>query len=91
MPTAGDKVEPAGVEPVCHELVDFFRRNPNASDTVDGIARWWLQTPVERVEPALEALVKVGVVEKLERADAVIYRAAAETVAAHSASIASPV
>jgi hypothetical protein len=45
----------------------YLARNPNASDTVEGVARWWLARQrrydaVGTVEQALELLVREGVV-----------------------------
>lgn len=56
------------------KLVHFLKSNPQASDTAEGIARWWVHMPVAVVVQALDSLVKRGIVEKLERDDGVIYR-----------------
>ena len=56
------------------KLVHFLKSNPQASDTAEGIARWWINMPVAVVAQALDQLVKRGVVEKLERDDGIIYR-----------------
>ncbi len=56
------------------KLVHFLKSNPEASDTAEGIARWWVNMPVAVVVQALDYLVKRGIVEKLERDDGVIYR-----------------
>jgi hypothetical protein len=55
-------------------LNSYVQRNPKASDTAEGIAKWWVQMPLEMVLPALEALVELGIWEKLRRDDHVIYR-----------------
>ena len=55
-------------------LISYTRKKPKASDSAEGIARWWLKMPLEEVLPALEALVKQGMWEKLKRNDHVIYR-----------------
>jgi hypothetical protein len=55
-------------------LRTYAERNPKASDTAEGIAKWWVQMPLEVVLPALEALVELGIWEKLRRDDHVIYR-----------------
>ncbi len=51
------------VQHVCHHL----RVHPQASDTPEGIAHWWvdadLPVPMAAVEAALERLVRAGVVE----------------------------
>ena len=54
-------------------LLLYIDENPLASDTADGIARWWVRMPVGEVMPCLESLVKRGVLEKSERADSIHY------------------
>ena len=60
---------------VVKALSYFTKENPKACDTAEGIARWWLKMPLEKVLPTLEGLVELGSFEKLERRDCVIYRA----------------
>ena len=55
-------------------LISYGYENPRASDTAEGIAKWWIQMPLEEVLPALESLVKLGAWEKLMRDDRVLYR-----------------
>ena len=55
-------------------LLSYAHENPKASDTAEGIAKWWIRMPLEEVLPALESLVKLGVWEKLMRDDRVLYR-----------------
>lgn len=54
-------------EQVSRMILDYIRRNPGAGDTLEGIARWWLET--ERIESslgqvadALEDLMQKGVI-----------------------------
>jgi hypothetical protein len=56
------------------KLVSYGNKNPKASDTAEGIAKWWLKMPLKDVLPALESLVELGVWEKLRRDDRVLYR-----------------
>ena len=53
------------------ELVDYFQENPGASDSAQGIRRWWLYRQRAKqsnslVTDALEELVNKRVLEKLE-------------------------
>ena len=55
------------------KLVSYGKDNPRASDTAEGIAKWWIQMPLEVVLPALESLVELGIWKKLKRDDRVLY------------------
>lgn len=45
-------------------LVAYWKGNPSASDTLDGIAKWWLPgSPRAKIEAALRGLIERGVVE----------------------------
>lgn len=61
----------------------YLTNHPDAADSADGIARWWLPSMnvvanVLEVEAALEQLLTLGLVRKQTLADGrVIYRAAA--------------
>lgn len=57
-----------------HRILDHLAHAPGASDTVRGIAEWWLleqhiRTAIKDVRNALEELVREGWVRELERAD----------------------
>lgn len=68
------------------EVADVINRylssRPNATETVEGVAKWWLvrqryQDTVPLVQRALELLVDYGDVEKVAMADGkVMYRKA---------------
>ena len=59
---------------VAQKLVSYGKENPMASDTAEGIAKWWIKMPLDEVLPALESLVERGIWEKLRREDRVLYR-----------------
>ncbi|NIM10346.1 MAG: hypothetical protein GTO45_00015 [Candidatus Aminicenantes bacterium] len=51
------------------KILDYFRKNPGAGDTPEGIKTWWLEPgesepPVENITAAMEILVKKGLVRK---------------------------
>ena len=57
------------VESVAREITEYFRANPNAGDTVEGIANWWvaqqrLKNSTSLVQKALEFLVQKGELRK---------------------------
>jgi hypothetical protein len=60
----------------------YLRSHPDAADSAEGVARWWLPSmnvaaSVPEVEAALEHLLTLGLVRKRTLADGrVIYRAA---------------
>jgi response regulator RpfG family c-di-GMP phosphodiesterase len=49
---------------VAGRLLDYFRRNPTAMDSVDGIARFWVHEDRAAVERALVQLEGGGLLEK---------------------------
>jgi hypothetical protein len=71
------------------EVADVINRyltsRPNATETVEGVAKWWLvrqryQDSMDLVQRALELLVKYGDVEKVSVAGGkVMYRKARMT------------
>jgi len=57
------------VESIAKDIKEYFRDNPNAGDTVEGIASWWvanqrLRNSTVLVHRALEYLVKQGELHK---------------------------
>ena len=56
------------------KLLSYGKNNPKASDTAEGIAKWWIKMPLKDVLPALESLVETGMWKKLRRDDRVLYR-----------------
>jgi hypothetical protein len=50
------------IERIRREILSYVARFPRASDTLPGIARWWLDTPAppDRVQAALNRLVREG-------------------------------
>ncbi len=57
----------ARLSKVAREILAYLDRNPEAGDTLVGVARWWLlrqrvHTAVETVQRALDELVRLGLV-----------------------------
>ena len=53
------------------EIVAYLERNPSASDSVMGVASWWLGPEIQPASPAsvkvaLESLVLDGILKKVE-------------------------
>ncbi|MFQ5963191.1 MAG: hypothetical protein ACE5KZ_02795 [Candidatus Scalinduaceae bacterium] len=58
-------------EEVSKKILNYLRRNPDAGDTLEGIAEWWLcceniEASVDEVSSALQSLIKKGIVSKTE-------------------------
>ncbi len=56
-------------EDIARMILDYLRKNPEASDTLEGISRWWLEyekidSTTEEVAVALEKLIKQGKVKR---------------------------
>ena len=56
-------------EDITGAILEYFRKNPDASDTLEGISRWWLMSEkldatVVEVESAIEDLIVKGMIEK---------------------------
>lgn len=50
-------------------ILDYLRKNPDPSDTLEGISRWWLKLEktdiaVDEVSKALDSLIKEGLIKK---------------------------
>ncbi len=45
-------------------ILDYFRRYPQAKDTVEGIAKWWVQEDAVEVRRVLDKLVDLKLVGK---------------------------
>lgn len=63
-----------GVMVIVRSLIRYLRDHPQASDTSEGIAHWWLaadhpQVSLPAVEAALAWLEAQGIVESLHAAD----------------------
>lgn len=54
-------------------ILDYFRRNPQAKDSVEGIAQFWVNAEPVEVRRALDKLVDLGLVEKHEKASMDLY------------------
>ena len=58
----------AADEPLEAEILEYLAEHPNAMDTLEGIAGWWLErhrirVSVEALSRVLERLVESGVLE----------------------------
>ena len=66
---------------VAADILRYLQHHPEAADTAEGIARWWLggrryEDSLARVQEAMPALVERGLVEKQTLPDgADVYRA----------------
>jgi Fe2+ or Zn2+ uptake regulation protein len=64
---------------IAESVVDYVTRHPQAMDTVEGIAAWWLRQAEERVnvgslQRVLDRLTEEGILERIDASDRVHYR-----------------
>ena len=60
------------------KILDYLRRNPSAKDSVEGIARWWVQDDPVEVRRVLEKLAELNLVGKRSNAAFDLYYANGE-------------
>lgn len=70
--------QPVKVDSIAKDIKEYFRGNPHAGDTVEGIANWWitkqsLNNARDLVLEALEMLVVQGELHKRVYGGRVIY------------------
>jgi hypothetical protein len=66
--------EPNSCDPLADEILRYLREHPEAQDTIDGIADWWLpdrsvHPEIREVESALRQLVDRELVDEIVRED----------------------
>lgn len=66
-----------GLSRLSDEILSYLRAHPQAADTVDGIAQWWLPRQRQeeagiRAQHALDLLVARGLVEKITLVDGTV-------------------
>jgi Fe2+ or Zn2+ uptake regulation protein len=77
-------------QPLAEEILLYLAKHPDASDSAEGIADWWLarqryEESVTRVQDALNELEAKGLVVRAVLPDGtVIYRASPEFRASHA-------
>ena len=50
--------------PVALQILDYFRRHPQAKDSIEGIARFWVDADPVDGSRELEKLVELGLISK---------------------------
>ncbi len=65
--------EPHPADPVVLAVLAYLARNPQAADSLAGVARWWVgddhPVSLERVRQALDHLVAIGALRRAQLAD----------------------
>ena len=59
---------------ISKEILDYLRKHPDASDTLEGITEWWLLSQriheeARKVKEALSSLVEQGWLVKIKGSD----------------------
>ena len=62
-------------------ILDYFRRHPQAKDSVEGIARFWVSGDPLEVRRVLDKLVDLKLVDKRKNASMDLYSMCAESPA----------
>jgi hypothetical protein len=69
-----DDVAEIGKEsPLALQILDYLRRHPQAKDSVEGIAQFWVSADPVEVRRALDRLVEMKLVEKRSNAAMDLY------------------
>jgi hypothetical protein len=71
------------VEDIAKDILDYFLRNPQAADDLEGVARWRLMSEtvhrgVEETRQALDYLVKRGLLTRVSLPGSAFFRLQAE-------------
>ena len=61
------------------QILDYFRRHHQAKDSVEGIARFWVNADPIEVRRTLDKLVDLQLVDKRKNASIDLYSMGAET------------
>jgi hypothetical protein len=67
----------SGIDALADRIRRYVHEHPNAADTVDGVAAWWLSGSAEsdwlrRVHDAIELLVRQGEVSRRTLGDGTV-------------------
>ena len=63
------------------QILDYFRRHPQAKDSVEGIARFWVSADAVEVRRVLDRLVELKLVEKRANASMDLYSMGTQSAA----------
>jgi Fe2+ or Zn2+ uptake regulation protein len=78
-----DDVAEIGKEsPLALQILDYLRRHPQAKDSVEGIAQFWVSADPIEVRRALDQLVDMKLVEKRSSAAMDLYSMSEERLVA---------
>jgi hypothetical protein len=71
------------VEDIAKDILEYFLRNPQAADDLEGVARWRLMSQtihrdVEETSQALEYLVRKGLLTRISMPGSAFFRLQAE-------------
>jgi hypothetical protein len=67
-----------GADAIAKAIEAYLRVRPQAADTLDGIARWWLSgelqnAPLDEVQLAVDALRQKGMLRATQRSGQILY------------------
>lgn len=73
MPSDMRSPRPKAAAALRRQIVAYLAAHPRALDTLDGIARWWVEDDPKAVEPVLAQLEHRGIVRRRELGAAVYF------------------
>lgn len=77
-----DKVAEIGEDSeLALQILDYLRRHPQAKDSVEGIARFWVSADPLEVRRALDKLVALKLVDKRRNSSMDLYSMSVQTPA----------
>ncbi|HEV3276971.1 MAG TPA: hypothetical protein VG860_09150 [Terriglobia bacterium] len=81
------------VEDIAKDVLEYFLRNPQAADDLEGVARWRLMSQtiyrdVEETSQALDWLVEKGLLTRISRPGSAFFRLQADQRAGAEAFVA---
>ena len=67
----------AEIRDIAEAIKRYLKTRPNASETVEGVAKWWLSRQryddsIEQVQNALDFLVETGILVKRRLNDGIV-------------------
>jgi len=77
-PSNTNEDAPLQEEELADAVLEYLAENPRASDTVEGIAEWWImrqrvRAEVKTLSKVLRRLTKTGRLEKIGEGDRALY------------------
>ena len=70
---SGFSMEQLIIQETKNSIIDYLDRFPDAKDTPDGIALWWIQKTPEEVAEALRELISENIICEIDLGEKKVY------------------